>query len=191
MSDEYGRHLADRLEIQDVVHRWCRGIDRLDLDLIESCFHPNAYDDHVFYRGDIPGLLKCLAQRHRGISFSSHAVSNLLVEFVNVELALVETYVRVTQRRPIAPDQRSADTGHDSHVSDVHCRYLDRFSKVGGHWRIAHRTLVIDSAMEYSDQEPLHRLPPAASANRGRRDGADALWRERSALGLQGSLSAR
>jgi hypothetical protein len=184
MSDEYGLCLADRLQIQDVIHRWCRAVDRLDLASIETCFHPDAHDDHVFYRGDIPGLVECLAQRHRSISFSSHAVSNVLVEFVSAELALAESYVRVTQRRPIDPDQRSEAGGHDSQISDVHCRYLDRFTKVNGRWRIAHRTLVIDAAMEYSDREPLHRLPPAESGNRGRRDGSDALWLQRHSMGL-------
>ena len=34
--------LADRLEIRDVVYRYCRGIDRREYDLVRSCYHHDA-----------------------------------------------------------------------------------------------------------------------------------------------------
>ena len=185
MTDNYGPiEVADRLQIQDVIFRWCRGIDRLDFSAIRSCFHPDAFDDHIFYRGDIDGLVNCLQERHRSITFSSHAASNILIEFVSPTSAIVETYVRVIQRRAIDPP-----TEYDSSISEVYCRYVDQFSKVDAKWRISRRTLLTDTAMEYSDREPLHRIPPIQSANRGRRDPTDTLYRQRAEMGLAGSVT--
>ncbi len=180
--------IEDRFEIQDVVFRWCRAIDRLDLDAVAACFHADAHDDHVFYRGDVPGLVECLKARHARISFSMHAVSNVLIEFDRDDAALVESYVQVVQRRPIPPAEGvvadPAAPRPDSNVSEVFCRYLDRFEKRAGAWRIARRTLLIDSAREYDDREPVHRLPDPGTVNRGRRDRGDAVFVERARLGL-------
>lgn len=182
--------IEDRIQIQDVIHRWCRAIDRLDFDGISACFHEDAHDDHVFYKGDIPGLIDCLKARHKAISFSMHAVSNVLIEFGSSGEAVVESYVQVVQRRPLGSGRASdvrADgiaTACDSNVSEVFCRYVDRFEKRNGSWKIAERILLIDSAREYDDREPVHRLPPEGSVNRGRRDPSDTVYRERARFGI-------
>lgn len=173
-EDRRNAELMDRAAISDVIHRWCRAIDRLDFAAIPRCFHDDAWDDHVFYRGNIPGLVECLRERHRSISFSAHAVSNILIEFDSAARARVESYVKVTQRRP---QPASGGAAPDSQVSEVYCRYLDLFECRKDRWAIAHRLLVIDSAMEYGDREPVHRLPPPGSPNRGRRDAGDAVYR--------------
>ncbi|MDH4365910.1 MAG: nuclear transport factor 2 family protein, partial [Acidimicrobiia bacterium] len=49
--------LLAKEEIREVLFRYCRGIDRLDFDLVESCYHPGAYDDHGTYQGDVPGFI--------------------------------------------------------------------------------------------------------------------------------------
>src|SRR5690606_8703026 len=36
----------DREAIHTVLMRYCRGVDRLDRDLIASVYHPDAYDHH-------------------------------------------------------------------------------------------------------------------------------------------------
>ena len=36
----------DRREIHDVVLTYCRGVDRGDLDLVRSVYHPDALDHH-------------------------------------------------------------------------------------------------------------------------------------------------
>jgi hypothetical protein len=58
-----------------------------------------------------------------------HFNTNVLVEFQSAERAFVETYVLVLQRYA------------DRRVS-ASARYLDRFEKRNGAWRVAHRTLV-------------------------------------------------
>ena len=38
------RELKDRQEIYDCIMRYCRGIDRLDRDMLLSAYHPDAVD---------------------------------------------------------------------------------------------------------------------------------------------------
>lgn len=172
--------LESRAAIQDLIYRWCRGIDRLDFDAIRAVFHPDAHDDHIFYAGGVDGLLQALQERHRHIACSTHQVGNLLVEFVDDALALAETYVSVIQRFRDAADP--APRG--SRASIVWCRYVDRMECRSGAWKIARRTLVIDAVQEFTPSEPAHRLPPAGRGNLGRRDTNDPLMLERARLDL-------
>src|SRR5439155_201455 len=45
------RLTADKQEIHDVIMRYCRAIDRRDRELLRSCFHPDAIDEHDTPRG--------------------------------------------------------------------------------------------------------------------------------------------
>jgi hypothetical protein len=38
------RRLLDRAQIQDATYRYARGVDRGDVGLIRSAYHPDAYD---------------------------------------------------------------------------------------------------------------------------------------------------
>ncbi|MBT5754390.1 MAG: SnoaL-like domain-containing protein [Acidimicrobiaceae bacterium] len=40
------RALIDKDEIRDVLMRYGRGVDRLDEELLRSCYHPDSHDDH-------------------------------------------------------------------------------------------------------------------------------------------------
>ena len=40
-----------REEIRDVVKRLARGTDRLDAEMMASCYHPDGFDDHNAFRG--------------------------------------------------------------------------------------------------------------------------------------------
>src|SRR2546430_9175381 len=43
--------LLAREEIGDVVKDLARGTDRLDAELMASCYHPDGTDDHNVFRG--------------------------------------------------------------------------------------------------------------------------------------------
>ena len=45
------RELIDRHDIWTVVLKYARGIDRLDRDLVRSCYWDDAIDDHHAYVG--------------------------------------------------------------------------------------------------------------------------------------------
>lgn len=141
--------IADRLQIQDVLHRWCRAIDRLDYDGIRAVFHPDATDSHGFYSGDIEGLITWIRERHRGIVFSMHQVSNQLIEFATPDVAVSEAYLRTIQRYSSDGATALAQLAHGSKPAGANdlwtcSRYVDRLERRNGEWRIAKRVLVQD-----------------------------------------------
>lgn len=182
--------LADRAQIQEVIFRWCRAIDRLDYDAIRTVFHADAVDMHGAYNGPIDGLIEWIRGRHKTIPFSMHSVSNMLIEFGGPDLAVVESYLNYAQHYPA--NAKSALTAllggkegnPDAAVDMVGCgRYIDRFERRNGEWRIAHRTAVFDSTMLF-DQSP--NVPKMGSDwTVGRRDKDDFVYRARAAAGVQ------
>ncbi len=181
--------IADRMQIQDCIYRWCRAVDRLDYEGMRASFHPDAVDRHGAFDGDIDGLVDWIRARHAAIPFSMHAVSNMLIEFAGPDRALVETYVRTTQRYPAearqALDQLAggrAGSG-DGAMDLLTCsRYVDRFERRNGEWKIALRTLVADWK-QFVEVPPGQPKPPA-SQEVGRRNEDDFIYRERRELGI-------
>lgn len=181
--------VSDRLAIQDLIHRWCRAVDRLDFDAMRDIFHPDAIDDHNRYSGDIPGLLNWIEERHRTITFSMHMVGNMVIEFASPELALSESYVWFIQRYPPEAKESLSEltngaVGKEGTGMDMMgcSRYVDRVEKRDGQWRIAKRTAVSD----WKAVQPFDSGGPAPLPhwNIGRRDKDDPLYRERAAVGL-------
>lgn len=180
--------IEDRIAIEDVLHRYIRGVDRCNWNLVRSAYHPDAYDDHGGYKGNIDGFIAHLTRRHTTIEQSMHVVGNMVFEFVGPDAALVETYFVTYQRHsPEAGDARLAylrgqPIGPDQAVeTEVVGRYVDHFTRRDGVWRIQHRTVVA---------EVLRGIPApaggglAASWALATRDGDDPIERKRAELNL-------
>ena len=45
--------LLARAEITDVIQRLARGTDRLDQELMASCYHPDGFDDAIAIDADV------------------------------------------------------------------------------------------------------------------------------------------
>ena len=121
--------------IRDVLMRACRGVDRLDAALLLSAYHPGALDHHGGYDGPAEGFVRWVFENHVGrVLSSTHQLANILVE-LDGDVAHSESYVFVTQRLTVD------EVLHDK-LS--HGRYLDRFERRGGEWRIAERWVVLD-----------------------------------------------
>ena len=163
------RALADRAAIQDVLMRFSRGLDRLDEALLASCFHEDSYDDHGHFKGTgaefaafiVPSLRK-------RADHTMHSICNVLIELdaLDSDLARVETYV-------VAYLKRTDDDGEP--VIDVFGgRYMDRFARRDGEWRIARRVVVHDwsTSIEAVAGFPL----PMSGFTEGRRDRGDAVY---------------
>lgn len=157
--------LLDRQQIADVIHRYARGIDRLDLELVRSCYHPDAYDDHGALQGNVDEFLAGAADFLPRWTATQHFMGNMLIE-LDGERARAETYAVAYHRR-----EDAEGNGRDDVMG---IRYVDRFEKRHGEWRIAHRVI----AMEW------RRVDPVAGARGrgkvgtwGRRDRDDVLYR--------------
>ena len=132
MSDVFPTFLEEleaRMAIDDCLKRFARAVDRRDWALARTLYHDGAFDDHGFFKGPPDAFLAHLAEMHEVQQHSMHFNTNVLIEFKSRERAFVETYVLVLQR--FAERRVTASA-----------RYLDRFEKRQGEWRVAHRTLV-------------------------------------------------
>ena len=66
----------DRQAIVDCIHRYARGVDRADDELLRSAYHPDAVEDHGAYIGDVDGLIPFLAWAHRPFPGYQRYVTN-------------------------------------------------------------------------------------------------------------------
>jgi hypothetical protein len=132
------RLLEDRQAIHDVILRYCRGVDRSEPDLILSAFHDDAIDNHfgvvLPFREAIATLKAARSGDSPSNTTSMHNICNLLIE-LDGDVARCESYLIVIVRIP--KDGGDIDWLHAG-------RYVDRFERRNGEWRIAYRTVVYD-----------------------------------------------
>ena len=165
------QELIARLEIEDVLCRYARGVDRRDWALVKECYHPDAIDQHGEFVGDPDAFIEWVSERHASVPFSMHFLGNCLFEFESPDLAIVETYFIALQRRTTAaasPDCKPTGTDYE-----VFARYCDRFERREGAWRIAARQVVYDSTSTRPSTAHLRELVGVL----GRRDRADPIYR--------------
>ena len=159
------RVLEDKQAIHDVLMRYCRGVDRGVPDLILSAFHADAVDNH--FGVALPFREAVWTIKHPlGGPMQSHNICNELVEICG-DVANGETYFLMITRLE-----------HDAKQIDwmLNGRYIDRFERREGEWRIAKRTVVYDTE-RFDEVEPApQNFRPAAftaKAVRGARGAAD------------------
>ncbi len=127
--------LADREAIRDCLYRYCRGIDRRDEAALRSAYWPDATDRHGAYQGSASGFIDDALEKLQGAGRMVHQVSNILIELKG-DQAAVESYFLALQAGRDAAGQT---------VETLLCgRYVDRFERRGGEWRVAARTVVYD-----------------------------------------------
>lgn len=162
--------ISDHLEIQQVLYRYCRGIDRGDVELLKSVYHHDARDAHGAFNGLAHEFAYDIVARMDAVDLvGQHSISNILIE-LDGDCAQVESYFQAFH-----PD--AGGNGVVGHAF-VCGRYLDRFERRSGCWKIADRRVVFDLS-----REP--KMPPAwaSSANypKGQRrnsDPSDGMFRQ-------------
>lgn len=153
--------LLARAEISDVLTRYVRGADRNEWELVRSCYHSDATDDHGLYSGDVDGLMVFLAAVAATLQATSHQLGPPHIE-VSVDTARAETYCLGWYER----------CGSDDSIWSIAqgLRYLDRFERRDGRWAIASRVVVLDWERVFPPGRP---STPATSWQRGARGQAD------------------
>jgi hypothetical protein len=138
------RSVLDRQEIFDCLMRYCRGIDRGDLALARSAYHPDALDDHGVYCGNSWEFVEsAIAACHQQNIRTQHAVTNILYDIDgNLANCEVSWFYAGLNKPPLAT------------VSLFGGRYLDRFERRSGKWAISQRICVIDWYGTPGDQQP-------------------------------------
>lgn len=126
----------DKQDIYEVLARYCRGVDRCDVELVRSVYHADSYDDHGYWKGAGQDFADFVVPRlWNANSATMHSLSNVMIDVNEEGIAFSEAHVTVTLVR----------RGTDPVVADVMgARYVDRLSKRDGAWRIDERTVVLD-----------------------------------------------
>jgi SnoaL-like protein len=123
--------LVDRAQILDCLHRYTRGMDRLDRELARSAYHDDAIDDHGGFLANVEDFLDWAFDYHAKQVRHQHYVSNHFVE-LDGDTAHAETYYTFV----------GTDRDETKPVEIVGGRYLDRFDRRDGRWAIAARVCV-------------------------------------------------
>jgi hypothetical protein len=158
--------LLARQEIADVLHRYARGIDRMDFDLVRSCYHPDAYDDHGTMAGTVDEFVASAEAFLPRFAATMHFLGNMHIE-VDGDVARAETYAVAYHR----VDPTEAGPGKDD-IWGI--RYVDRFERRGGEWRISYR--VVAQEWRRVEPVPVGKVRGLEPGTWGRRDGDDVLW---------------
>jgi ketosteroid isomerase-like protein len=152
------QELLDKQAIREAVMRYCRGVDRCDADLIKSAYHPDARDEQatVTHTGEAIGSYLATAVP-KSMASTNHNVGTQNIE-INGDLASVETYM---QGNHLLKDRRRVNT---------RVRYLDRFERRNGEWKIIHRRTITESMDVLPPVEPDAVFNPPLGGSRDKDD---------------------
>lgn len=108
----------------------------MDEELLRSCYHSDATDDHGSYVGPVDGFVDWVMPVLAGFESTTHFIGNQLVE-IDGDTAWAESYCIALHRTWPTDDEPASDI-----IGKV--RYVDRFERRNGEWRIAQRVVVRD-----------------------------------------------
>ena len=149
--------VADRQAITDLIYRYCRSMDRIDVELGYSLWHEDAIADYgEFYQGTGRGFIDLVCAQHRQLLAHSHQISNVIIE-LDGDRAGSESYVMATLRL-LKDGQLKQMT--------VWSRYVDRWSRRGGRWGI-------DKRIAMRDFDEVRDVVAMSNSSVGRRDRSD------------------
>jgi hypothetical protein len=179
--------LAERA-IHRVILRYCRGVDRMDRDLVRSCYHADAIDSHGSWSGTVDEFLVWVWRVLGRYTMTMHFLGNVLIE-VDPERpgaaraarsagsagsdrsARAETYGIAFHRTDNGPDTGNLTTGF---------RYVDDFAlrpvEPGAppEWRITRRMATTEWVRV---DRPEDHWPIPEGMLRGSRDRTDPVYR--------------
>jgi hypothetical protein len=163
--------LLDERAIHRVLLQYCRGVDRMDLQLVSDCYWPEATDQHGRFVGSRDEFIAWVEPLLRRQSMTMHHLGNVLID-VQGDAAVAETYGVAYHSGAPAGDLRW------NYVAGF--RYIDRLERRDGQWRIADRVTAIEWTKAWdADRERIgafgEQLP--------RRDRTDPIYTAGSQLG--------
>lgn len=150
--------LADRQAITDLIYRYCRSVDRLDIPLGHSIWHEDAHADYGadYYQGPGKGVIDLICENHLGCLHHSHQISNILID-LNGDRAGSESYCTASLR--MIRDGKLVQI-------TVWARYVDQWSRRDGRWGLDKRTTIRD----FDEIREVTELQRYAAGTRDRTD---------------------
>lgn len=132
------RAASDIVAIEQLLRRYCRGIDRCDIESLLAVWADGATVDYGVGPVDAAQWSRNVVDRLLDWDRTSHVTANAIVDFDEVG-AHGETSVVAYHQSDVGAD--GAKPGHWMVAAG---RYLDRLQRTFEGWRIVHRVYVMD-----------------------------------------------
>lgn len=126
----------DRFAIIDLAALYMRGLDRLDGDLLEAQFWPEARCEYGVFSGspaDFAAFCMTMLTEH---TRNHHMLGQHNIDFTGPDEAYGEVYYQAYHR---VHDEAGA--ARDLFIAG---RYVDRYERRGGVWKFAYRSELVD-----------------------------------------------
>ncbi len=138
--DALVQRLLDEREIHGVLRNYCRGVDRLDEELLRSVYHPDAVDNHgSTFQGNAHEFAKVIIERLSQVSRTLHSIGNISID-IEGDVAWVETYFLAYHHESRDnPNALMNPAGTDLLTAG---RYIDTFERRDGAWKILRRDVL-------------------------------------------------
>ena len=128
------RALLDKQSINETLMRFCRGIDRCDLELLKTVFREDCIVDYGKVGGSAWEFFDTVLTARQEIHRTHHQISSVLID-LDLDTAKVESYVSV---------YHYANEKNQDMDLIVGGRYLDNFEKRKSEWSIVKRIFIMD-----------------------------------------------
>ena len=128
------QELLDKQAVREVTLRYFRGVDRRDVALVDSTFHPDATDTRGKRTLRGPGIAEAHAKSTaKSMRTTRHHVTTHAIE-IDGDSATSEAYVLGAHVTAGEPPQRLQTAS----------RYVDRLERRDGEWRVIERESFLD-----------------------------------------------
>jgi hypothetical protein len=127
--------------VRRVTALYCHALDRRAFHLLEACFHADATYRFASIEGDWRTFVEAAKAVLLPLSGTHHQLGQSLIVSLGPDEAEAETWFTAIHQVPAdAPaDAPFPGTGR-AYEAIVWGRYIDRFKRRDGFWRITHRT---------------------------------------------------
>jgi SnoaL-like domain len=127
---------GDRFAIIDLAAHYMRGLDRLDEALVAGQFWPEARLEYgIFSGGPAEFAAFCMAAL-KDHDRNQHLLGQHLIDFASGDEAFGEVYYQAYHR--------TTDDAGAKRDLVIAGRYIDRYERRGGVWKIAYRSELVD-----------------------------------------------
>ena len=136
-TDTAMQEMVDEFALRKLVHAYCRAVDRGDFVQLQSLYHHDAVDAHgAFSAGSADDFLDHLTAARPYIRSMQHNITTVNFAISGHE---AEGEIYTIAVHTLAGNGRDVDLA-------VGGRYLDKYEKRDGAWKIVARTIVTDWA---------------------------------------------
>jgi ketosteroid isomerase-like protein len=162
------QEVLDHHEIRKLLAEYCHACDRADARLMASVYTgDDSFDDHGLVRAPGPEyalkMTELILQRSEVVS---HILGQSLIK-IDGDVAGAETFFLGLMRIPGADGT--------PRLNQLAGRFIDRFERIDGRWRIKHRVAVRDTSITFKVEEDMQATYGMTPGRRDRDDPGAAL----------------